>query len=192
MPAIIDRRYSAQKLLFTHTPAEFAGLPSCGIIRKVNLAEGRVTEAESMRLAIAEARAGIAAGQSPFGAVVVLGDKVLAAAHNTVWQDGDPTAHAEINAIRRAARQLGRIDLAGCEIFTTCEPCPMCLAAIHWSKIGRVVFGAADFGFSELRLSARDLVERGGSPLRVQPGPCREECRALFDLWKESALSRPY
>lgn len=156
-----------------------------------------MTEAESMRLAIGEARAGIAAGQSPFGAVVVLEDKVLAAAHNTVWQDGDPTAHAEINAIRRAARQLGRIDLAGCEMFTTCEPCPMCLAAIHWSKIGRVVFGAsiadaAASGFSELRLSARDLVERGGSPLRVQPGPCREECRALFDLWKQTALSRPY
>src|SRR5437763_16263183 len=92
--------------------------------------------------AIERAREGIAKGQSPFGAAVVSGGKVVAAAHNTVWLDTDPTAHAEVNAIRQAAAALGTIKLAGCVMFTTCEPCPMCLAAVHWAKFDRVVYGA--------------------------------------------------
>jgi tRNA(Arg) A34 adenosine deaminase TadA len=150
-----------------------------------------------MRLAVEKSREGIAAGQTPFGAVIVLDEKVVAAAHNTVWRDGDPTAHAEVNAIRQAAGRLRRIDLAGCAMFTTCEPCPMCLAAIHWSKIGRVVYGAsiadaAAYGFSELHVGAKQLAEMGGSRLRVELGPYRDECRALFDLWKKTNLSQIY
>jgi len=95
-----------------------------------------------MRAAIAKARDGIRAGQTPFGAAVVHGGRVLVAAHNTVWRDTDPTAHAEVGALRQAARLLRRIDLAGCDLFTTCEPCPMCLVATHWAKVDRVVFGA--------------------------------------------------
>lgn len=156
-----------------------------------------MTDAEYMRLAVEKSREGIAAGQTPFGAVIVLDEKVVAAAHNTVWRDGDPTAHAEVNAIRQAAARLRRIDLAGCNMFTTCEPCPMCLAAIHWSKIDRVVYGAsiadaAAYGFSELHVGAKQLAEMGGSPLRVELGPCRDECRALFDLWKKTKLSQIY
>ncbi len=150
-----------------------------------------------MRMAISKAREGIAQGQSPFGAVIVLDGEVAAAAHNSVWRDLDPTAHAEISAIRQAASRLARIDLSGGVLFSTCEPCPMCLAAAHWSKIGRVVYGAsiadaAAAGFSELRVDAKVLAEMGQSPLRVEPGPCREECRALFDLWQKSGLSRSY
>src|SRR5262245_14130760 len=112
--------------------------------------------------AVEKAREGIAKGQSPFGAVVVSDGKVVAAAHNTVWLDTDPTAHAEINAIRQAATVLGSIALHGCTMYTTCEPCPMCLAAIHWAKIGRVVYGAsiadaAAGGFTELRVPAKEL-----------------------------------
>ncbi len=156
-----------------------------------------MSDEEYMRLAIEKTREGIAAGQTPFGAVIVLDGKVVAAAHNTVWRDSDPTAHAEVNAIRQAAAKLGRIDLAGCTLFTTCEPCPMCLAATHWSKIDRVVYGAtiadaAASGFSELHVGAQDLAARGGSSLRVELGPCREECRALFDLWRRTNLSRTY
>lgn len=150
-----------------------------------------------MRLAIEKARAGIDAGQSPFGAVIVNAGEVLAAAHNTVWSASDPTAHAEINAIRQATTSRGSIDLKGCTIYSTCEPCPMCLAAIHWSKIQRVVFGAsiadaAAAGFSELHVHARDLVKMGGSPLKIEAGLLRSECRALFSVWKKNPSRKAY
>ncbi|MGH9554442.1 MAG: nucleoside deaminase [Terriglobales bacterium] len=150
-----------------------------------------MTDQEFMRMAVEKGRQGIAAGQSPFGAVVVRGGELVAAAHNTVWLDCDPTAHAEVNAIRQAARALGRIDLGGCEMFTTCEPCPMCLSAIHWSKIARVVFAAtiddaAAAGFSELRVGAQELAKLGGSALRVELAASREEGRALFQEWRQA------
>ena len=150
-----------------------------------------------MRTAVEKAREGIAAGQTPFGAVVVRAGKVVASAHNTVWRDTDPTAHAEVNAIRQAALALGSIDLAGCDMFTTCEPCPMCLSAIHWSKIERVVYGAtiadaAAAGFSELHVDAKKLAEMGGSPLRVEALAGCEDCRALFELWLKAARSAKY
>jgi len=150
-----------------------------------------------MRLAIEKTRAGIAAGQTPFGAVIVRGCQLLVAAHNTVWRDRDPTAHAEINAIREAARQLRGIELRGCTMYTTTEPCPMCLAAIHWAKIDRVLYGAtiadaAAAGFHELHLPAEMMVKVGGSPLQVEVGPLREECRQLFELWKKAGLSGAY
>jgi tRNA(Arg) A34 adenosine deaminase TadA len=150
-----------------------------------------------MRLAIEKCREGIAAGQSPFGTVIILGDRVVTAAHNTVLRDCDPTAHAEVNGIRAAAGALGTIRLAGSTLYTTCEPCPMCMAAIHWAKIDRVVYGAtiADAtaaGFSELAVPAEELARLGRSPLRVEVGPLRDECRALFALWKETGLARPY
>ena len=154
-------------------------------------------ETAFMRLAIDKAREGIAAGQSPFGAVIVRGSEIVAASHNTVWQDTDPTAHAEINAIRLAAAALSGIDLESCEIFSTCEPCPMCLAAIHWSKIRRVVFGAsiadaAAAGFSELFISARTMAKKGGSSLKVEGGLLRDECRALFGFWKKNPSRKVY
>jgi guanine deaminase len=154
-------------------------------------------EAAFMQLAIEKARAGIGEGQAPFGAVIVRGDKVLTAAHNTVLRDLDPTAHAEVNAIRQAATALSGIDLAGCTMFTTCEPCPMCLAAIHWSKLDRVIFGAsiadaAAAGFSELRVQAEVLVKMGGSRLKVEAGMLRDECRTLFALWKKSPSRKVY
>jgi tRNA(Arg) A34 adenosine deaminase TadA len=156
-----------------------------------------VNAEELMRLAIAKARAGIAAGQSPFGALVVCGDAVIAEAHNTVRHDTDPTAHAEVNAIRQSARLLRRIDLSGSTMFSTCEPCPMCLSAIHWAKIDRVVFGAtiADAlaaGFTELSVPARELAKIGGSRLRVEEGPLRLECARLFEEWRAAGLSPPY
>lgn len=156
-----------------------------------------MNDVELMRLAIEQARAGIAAGQSPFGAVVVRNDIVVAARHNTVWRDGDPTAHAEVNAIREAAATLQTINLSGATIYTTCEPCPMCLSAIHWSKIDRVVFGAmiadaALAGFRELHIDSSQMVTLGGSRLVVDSGPCRDECRRLFDEWKAAGLCMPY
>jgi guanine deaminase len=155
------------------------------------------SEPKLMSLAIARARDGIAVGQTPFGAIIVRGTEMVAATHNTVWRDTDPTAHAEVNCIRSAATALKRIDLSGCEMYSTCEPCPMCLSAIHWSKIDRVVYGAtiADAvaaGFDELHVDAKRLAEMGKSPLKVEGGLLREECARLFELWKKTGLCRTY
>ncbi len=154
-------------------------------------------EQSLMKLAIAKTREGIAAGQSPFGSIIVRDGEVVAATHNTVWRDTDPTAHAEVNCLRAAAKALATIDLAGCTLYSTCEPCPMCLSAIHWAKIDRVVFGAtiddaATAGFHELHVAATDLAQMGGSPLIVESGLLREECAGLFAEWKQAGLCGTY
>ncbi|MBI5866092.1 MAG: nucleoside deaminase [Planctomycetes bacterium] len=145
-----------------------------------------------MKRAVEQALMGIAAGQSPFGATIVKDGKLIAAGHNEVWRRTDPTAHAEVVAIQRAAAVLRTIDLAGCEMYTTCEPCPMCAAAIHWSKIARVYFGAGiadaqEAGFTELTLPAQELYRRGESAVQIVGGVLRAECTALFSAW----LGRP-
>ncbi len=144
-----------------------------------------------MSCAITEARAGIASGQSPFGAVIVRDGKVVAAGHNHVWANTDPTAHAEVECIRNAGKALGTIDLAGCEMYTTCEPCPMCAAAIHWANLDAVHFGAriadADAaGFRELTLPIETLYAQGKSGVRVHADVMRNECTALFAEWKRA------
>lgn len=108
-----------------------------------------------MKLALKEAELGARKGAGgPFGAVIVRKGKVVSKGRNQVPSSNDPTAHAEIVAIRKAARKLGKFDLSGCEIYSTCEPCPMCLAAIHWARIERIYFGAtrkdaAKIGFDD-------------------------------------------
>lgn len=77
----------------------------------------------------------------PFGCVIVRDGKILSAEQNTVTRDCDPTAHAEINAIRSASKKIGKADLSGCIMYTSAEPCPMCLSAIYWSKISQVYYG---------------------------------------------------
>lgn len=92
-----------------------------------------------MQLAIETARKGIEAGcGGPFGCVIVRGNEVLAATHNTVVRDNDPTAHGEVNAIRQVCAKIGNFNLEGCELYTTSEPCPMCLGAILWARIAKV------------------------------------------------------
>ncbi len=150
-----------------------------------------------MQAAIQKTREGVDAGQSPFGAIVVKDRQIVASSHNTVWRDTDPTAHAEVNAIRAASRALKTIDLVGTVMYTTCEPCPMCLTAIHWAKIDRVVFGATiadadDAGFSELTIAAKEMVRLGGSPLKVESGLLQKECAELFRYWKTQAKGKVY
>ncbi len=156
-----------------------------------------MTDEAFMRLAIGKAREGIASGQLPVAAAIVKQGTVLAVSHNEVWKNFDPTAHAEITCIRQVCRTLQTIELQGCEIFSTTEPCPMCLAAIHWSRIGRVVFGAtiadsARFGFNELPVAAAQLAALGHSPVKVESGLLREECAGLFAEWKQAGLSKAY
>jgi guanine deaminase len=154
-------------------------------------------EQEYMRLAIRKAQEGISHGQSPFGSVIVRARQAVAVTHNTVWLTCDPTAHAEVNCIRAAATALKTISLQGCTLYSTTEPCPMCLSAIHWAKIDRVVFGAtiADAttaGFSELAVPAGTLAQMGGSPLVVESGLLQQECAALFDEWLKSGKAKVY
>jgi guanine deaminase len=156
-----------------------------------------MSEQDFMRLAIRKAQEGIACGQSPFAAVIVRDGSVVAGAHNTVWRDTDPTAHAEVNCIRAAASVLKTILLHGCTLYSTTEPCPMCMSAIHWAKIERVVYGAlisdaAAAGFHELKVGARELAELGKSPVRVEGGLLQEECADLFTQWKRSGVARAY
>lgn len=95
-----------------------------------------------MEIAVREAREGIRAGDGgPFGAVVVKDGEVVASGHNCVLKDNDSTCHGEIDAIRKAEQKLQTYDLSGCELYTTGEPCPMCLAAILWANIGKVYYG---------------------------------------------------
>jgi tRNA(Arg) A34 adenosine deaminase TadA len=152
--------------------------------------------AQIMQLAVDAARAGIAAAQSPFGAVIVRGDSVIASSYNHVRAWTDPSAHAEVVCIREAGRTLGTIDFAGCEMYTTCEPCPMCAAAIHWANLDAVHFGAriADAeraGFRELKIPIEEMYSRGGSPVRVHADVMRAECAALFDEWLRAG-GKPY
>ncbi|KAK1294458.1 hypothetical protein QJS10_CPA16g01777 [Acorus calamus] len=93
--------------------------------------------------AVEEAYHGVDCGHGgPFGAVVVHNDEVVVSCHNMVLKNSDPTAHAEVTAIREACKKLGKIELADCEIYASCEPCPMCFGAIHLSRIKRLVYGA--------------------------------------------------
>ena len=107
-----------------------------------------------MRLAIEKSLESVDNGGGPFGAVVVKDGEVVAVASNSVTLDNDPTAHAEVNAIRMACKKLGTFDLSGCEIYASCEPCPMCLASIYWARIGKLYYAntkvdADKIGFSD-------------------------------------------
>ncbi|MEX0610922.1 MAG: nucleoside deaminase [Pirellulales bacterium] len=144
---------------------------------------------ELMRLAIEKCRHGIAAGQSPFGCAIARNGRVLSCSHNTVVLTTDITAHAEVNAIREACRAVGDIFLPGAIVATTCEPCPMCMAALHWARVDTVYYGAtiadADAaGFNELQLPAAELLRLGNSTLKLIPQLLPAECRQLFDEWK--------
>ena len=156
-----------------------------------------MSEREFMLAAIRKTQEGIELGQSPFGSAIVKEGKIVALTHNTVWRDTDPTAHAEVNCIRAAAKALGTIFLNGCQLYSTTEPCPMCLSAIHWAKIDRVVFGAsisdaAAAGFKELFIDAKIMVKIGKSPLIVESGLLQEECADLFQQWLNSGKAKAY
>jgi guanine deaminase len=151
---------------------------------------------EVMRLAVREARRGMDRNEGgPFGAVVVRGDEVVGRGHNRVLKTNDPTAHAEIIAVRRAARKLGRFDLSDCEIYATCEPCPMCLGAILWARIRHVYYGctaedAARVGFDDRKIY--DVVRgRRGGAVQIRPLG-RKECLSLFEAWRKKPDKIPY
>ncbi|MFN3596608.1 MAG: nucleoside deaminase [Rubricoccaceae bacterium] len=160
-------------------------------------ASARARDEHFMRLAIAQAVQSVEDGQSPFGAVIVRGDALVCAVHNRVWETTDITAHAEVVALREACRTLGTIDLAGCTIYSSTEPCPMCFSAIHWANMDRIVFGtaiedAAEAGFRELSISNETMKALGGSRVEVVRGVLREEAKAAFARFAAVAAERTY
>lgn len=132
----------------------------------------------------------------PFGAVIVRKGKIIAQAHNQVLKTNDPTAHAEINAIRIASKKLKRFDLSDCELYTTCEPCPMCFAAIHWAKIKKVYYGctrsdAAKIGFDDKYIY--DVIKGKAKKKQVKMKQIkRKECLELFKQWEEKNNKKRY
>ena len=148
-------------------------------------------EAKFMRMAIALATENVRSGKGgPFGAVVVRNGEVLSAMANTVTSTNDPTAHAEVNAIRSACARLGTFQLDGCDVYTSCEPCPMCLAALYWSRCRAIFYGntaqdAAAAGFDDSFLY--DEVKRPISERRIPIAQVLgDEAIASFEAWTRS------
>jgi len=151
-----------------------------------------MTMNQFMQLAIEAARKGMVANMGgPFGAVIVRDGEVIAVAHNEVLGTNDPTAHAEIVAIRKATTKLGRFDISDCEIYSTCEPCPMCLSAIHWAGIQKLYFGAdrhdSTVGGFDGEFIYNLMTGTADSPLLRPVMVDRKECAALFDEWNAKA-----
>ena len=150
-----------------------------------------------MRLAINKAKQGIKQGQTPFGACISKDGEVISCVHNIVWESLDITAHAEISAIREACKKLNTVDLSGCVIYSTCEPCPMCFSACHWAKISKIIYGAQiedakKLGFSELTISNKEMKQSSDSPIEIVGNVLREENLELFKLWSEQENRRIY
>jgi tRNA(Arg) A34 adenosine deaminase TadA len=152
---------------------------------------------EWMKKAIGLATENVVSGRGgPFGAVVVRGSDVIATGVNLVTATNDPTAHAEVTAIRAACKALGTFSLAGCEVYTSCEPCPMCLAAIYWARCERIYYGntaadAADAGFDDSFLYAemkKPMHERSMPVERLLGDAAMES----FQAWKQQANKVEY
>ena len=150
-----------------------------------------------MQRAIALALENVRTGEGgPFGAVIVRNGEIVAEGNNIVTSSCDPTAHAEVTAIRRAAAALGQFHLGGCEIYSSCEPCPMCLGAIYWAHLDRIYFGcthkdAADVGFDDSVIYQevrRPFVERK-IPI---VGMDRDAALEAFDEWRKSTAKVAY
>lgn len=142
-----------------------------------------------MKMALEACRQGVAAGQSPFGACIVRDGQVLACTHNQVWRHTDPTAHAEVTAIRQACAATRQVHLSGATIYSTTEPCPMCFCAIHWARIERIVYAARiadaqEFGFHELPVSNTTLKDLGQLTVELQPDYLRDEALAIYRQWR--------
>ena len=148
-----------------------------------------MTNEELMMRAIELSKDSVRNGGGPFGAVIARNGEIIAEGSNCVTLDCDPTAHAEVSAIRKAAHKLGTFDLSGCEIFTSCEPCPMCLGAIYWARLEKIYYAndrkdaAAigfddDFIYEELALKPSE---------RQKPGEIlmREKAFEAFRMWQQ-------
>lgn len=148
---------------------------------------------EAIALAVENARSGRG---GPFAALVVKDGEVIARGVNLVTSSNDPTAHAEVTAIREACRKLGTFQLSGCDIYTTCEPCPMCMGAIYWARPARVFFAATHKDAAAAGFDDSLIYSELGKPFRERRIPMEqilaEEAQAPFEAWKNFAARVPY
>lgn len=153
--------------------------------------------AEFMRLAIALSAKNVTENiGGPFGAVVVKDGEIVAGSGNKVTSTNDPTAHAEVSAIRLACNKLNTFDLSGCVIYTSCEPCPMCLGAIYWAKIDTIYYAntkvdAENIGFSDKFIYEELEKEMASRSLPVVQ-LMRNEALEAFKLWEKSPMRIDY
>ncbi len=132
----------------------------------------------------------------PFGAVIVRGEEVVATGVNRVTSTNDPTAHAEVTAIRNACAALGAFQLTGCHIYTSCEPCPMCLAAIYWARLDAIYFGndsaaAARAGFDDAVIYDEVALPHPGRSIPIQP-LLSKRAWSSFETWLQSDCKIDY
>lgn len=136
-----------------------------------------------MQQAVKEAQRGVAKNHGgPFGAVIVKDGKIIAKAHNQVIKSNDPTAHAEVNVIKKASKKLQTFDLCGCEIYTTCMPCPMCLGAIKWANIKTIYYGALSQDADSIGFRDKEFYEKEHLNLINID---RAECLEPFKEWQK-------
>jgi tRNA(adenine34) deaminase len=145
----------------------------------------RVSFEDRMRLAIEEARQSRREGNKGYGAVAVLGEKILARGHDTAIVEKDPSLHAEMNVLRQVARVLGDGNLSGVVLFSTCEPCPMCAALAVWANISAIVFGAsaaetAARGKLRILVPAAEIVSKSPATIEIISGVLHQECLNLY------------
>lgn len=127
---------------------------------------------EFLRMAAAKSEASVEAGGGPFGAVIVKDGEVVAVESNSVTIDNDPTAHAEVNAIRSACRRLGTFRLEGCTVYSSCEPCPMCLSALYWAGVARIYYGNTKDDAAAIDFSDKFIYEELERPMALRSIPC--------------------
>jgi guanine deaminase len=152
---------------------------------------------EFMQQAIALAVENVTSGRGgPFGAVIVKDGKVIATGVNRVTAANDPTAHAEVTAIRNACASLEAFQLEGCDIYSSCEPCPMCLAAIYWARCRTIYYGCTAADAAKAGFDDAFLYEEMKKPLGERTLPvvnlCREDARKAFAAWNESPTKVEY
>lgn len=143
---------------------------------------------ELMRLAIDIAVDNVKNGGGPFGAVIARDGQVVATGVNRVTANNDPTAHAEVNAIRTACTKLGTFDLSGCVLYTSCEPCPMCLGAIYWAHIDKIYYGANQHDAAAVNFDDSFIYRELELPMNKRKKPIEnllhDEALAPFKLWQ--------
>ena len=149
-----------------------------------------------MREAIKLSAESVRSGGGPFGAVIVRNGEIIARGENRVTVCNDPTAHAEVSAIREAAARLGTYDLSGCEIYSSCEPCPMCLGAIYWARLDRLYYAgtradAANVGFDDAHIYEELPLDPSQRELPTE-SLLREEAQRVFEAWAKKADKKEY
>lgn len=149
-----------------------------------------------MREAIKLSAESVRSGGGPFGAVIVRNGEIIARGENRVTVCNDPTAHAEVSAIREAAARLGTYDLSGCEIYSSCEPCPMCLGAIYWARLDRLYYAstradAANVGFDDAHIYEELPLDPSQRELPTE-SLLREEAQLVFEAWASKLDKKEY